>query len=93
MGKGYYIDAGADFSICPGCGQKVLRGAMRCMRCGQPLITLQEQLDRIEKLKRIKKGRGAGGLVVFVLLLLASGLAYHFFSGSILAFVRGVLGR
>jgi hypothetical protein len=93
VAKGFYIEPGADFSLCPGCGQRVLRGAMRCMRCGQPLITLQEQLERIEKLKKAKKGRGAGRLLWFALLLLASGVAYHFFSESILAFLRGMAGR
>lgn len=81
------------FDKCPHCGQKVVKGAMRCARCGRLLITPEEQLERIERLKRAKKGFGAGGLFKFLILLAVLGGVWYFLSDRIIEFVRGLLWR
>jgi uncharacterized membrane protein YvbJ len=80
MGKGPHIDVMADFDVCSACGQKVIKGAMRCMRCGQALITLEEQIARVENLKKREKDGSTLSLVGLLVLVLAAGIAYLLFS-------------
>lgn len=71
----------ADFDFCLACGQKVVKGAMRCIRCGQALMTLEEQLERVEKLKEGEKDGSALSLVGLLVLVLVAGVVYLLFSG------------
>lgn len=80
-----------DYDKCPGCGNRVSRGAMRCTRCGRLLTTPEEQLERIKKLKQSRKGFNIAGLIKFFAFLIAAGVIYYFFSDRIAEFIRGVL--
>jgi hypothetical protein len=91
MVKSPHIDVMADFDICPSCDQKILKGAMRCTRCGQPLITLEEQLARIEELKKRKKGGSTFVLVGLLVLVLAAGIVYHLFPDRLLEIISALL--
>lgn len=91
MVKSPHIDVMADFDVCPSCDQKVIKGAMRCMRCGQALITLEEQLARIEELKKRKKGSSTLLLVGLLVLVLAAGIVYHLFPGRLLEVISALL--
>lgn len=94
MRKDSYIEMGAGFDICPGCGQKVYAGAMRCARCGTSLLTLEEQIERIERLKNQKKPTNIRGRVIKTLFLLSiAGIVYYFFSDQILEAVHMFLRR
>jgi hypothetical protein len=81
------------FEKCPGCGQTVHRQAMRCPRCGRLLITPEEQLARIERLKEGKKGSGLRRLLRLSLFVLLAGAAWYFFSDQIMEVLQRVLGR
>lgn len=83
----------AEFDKCPHCGQKVMKGAMRCARCGRLLITPEEQLERIERLKRSKKGFRMGGLLKFIAFLAVLAGVWYLYSDRIIEFIRGLLGR
>lgn len=83
----------AEFDKCPHCGQKVVKGAMRCARCGRLLITPEEQLERIERLKKSRKDFRAGGILKLLVFLAALAAAWYFFSDRITEFVRGLLWR
>lgn len=91
MVKSPHIDVMADFDVCPFCGQKVIKGAMRCMRCGQVLITLEEQLARIEALKKRKKDGGTLLFVGLLVLFLAAGILYHLFPDRLLEIISALL--
>jgi hypothetical protein len=68
-----YVSPG--FDACAGCGQKVITGAMRCPRCGRLLISPEEQLERLTKLKERKKESHAGRILRALLWLLIIGTA------------------
>ena len=96
MGKGRSMKdayASPGFDACAGCGQKVIKGAMRCPRCGRLLISPEEQLERLKKLKERKKEFDLGKVIQFFLWFLIIGTAYYFFSDRIRAFLFSVLGR
>ncbi len=80
-----------DFDACPGCGQKVIKGAMRCAGCGKLLITPEEQLERIRRLKEPQKSFTLGRLLRLVLFLAVAGVAYYLFASRIAGFVHGIL--
>ncbi len=74
--------------MCPYCGQKVLKGAMRCMGCSKILKTPEEQSASIQKIKESKKKSDIGGLLKIIILLLAIGIIYYFFSEQIVELIR-----
>ncbi len=82
-----------DFDTCPHCGQRVLKGALRCKSCGKILKSPEEQLASIKKLKESKKGFNTGKLLKFIIFLLAIGIIYYFFSDQIVELISNILGK
>jgi uncharacterized membrane protein YvbJ len=82
-----------DFDTCPNCGQKILKGAMRCVGCGKILKTPEEQLASIQKLKESKKRFDIARLLKIIVLLLAIGIIYYYFSAQIIEFINGILRK
>jgi hypothetical protein len=80
-----------DYDTCPYCGQKVLKGALRCVGCRKILKTPEEQAESLERLKSLKKKFNLSGLIKFILFLISLGLIYHFFSEQILEFIAPFL--
>jgi len=81
------------FDICPFCGQKIIKGAMRCVKCRKILKTPEEQLASIQKVKESKKGFNIAKLMKFIIWLLAFGIIYYFFSDRIVELIRNVLNK
>ncbi len=79
-----------DFDTCPNCGQKILKGAMRCAGCGKILKTREEQIASIQKRKELKKRFDIGGLLKIIILLLVIGIIYYYFSDQIIEFINGI---
>lgn len=79
------------FEACPACGRKVLKGAMRCAGCGKALITPEQQLERIQRLKKPRQRVTLGRLLGLVLFLAVAGAAYYLFANRIAGFVHGIL--
>jgi hypothetical protein len=65
---------------------------MRCPGCGRLLITPEEQLARIERLKERKKQPRLASLLRLALFLLLAGAAWYFFSEQIMEMLRKVPG-
>ncbi len=82
-----------NFDTCPSCGQRVLKGAMRCPKCGKILKSPEEQLASIQKLKESKKTFDIGKLLKFIILLLAIGIIYYFFSDEIVELISNILSK
>jgi DNA-directed RNA polymerase subunit RPC12/RpoP len=82
-----------NFDTCPYCGRKILKGAMKCLGCGRILKTPEEQKETIEKLRKSKKSFNIGRLLKFIVLLLAVGIIYYYFSDQIVVFIERVLGE
>jgi hypothetical protein len=80
-----------NFDICQYCGQQVLRGALRCMRCNKVLQTPQEREVLIQKFKESKKSFDLGNLLKFIILLIAFGVIYFFFPDYIFKFIYEIL--
>ena len=80
-----------DFDICPYCGQQVLKGALRCVQCNKILQTAQEREVLIQKFKESKKSYGIRKLLKFIILLIAFGIIYFFFSDHIFTFIYKIL--
>jgi hypothetical protein len=81
------------YEKCPACGHTVHREAMRCPGCGRLLITPEEQLARIERLKERKRQPRLGALLRLIVFLLVAGAAWYFFSEQIMELLRKVLGK
>jgi hypothetical protein len=63
--------------ICSCCGQIVLRGALKCIKCCKSLKTAQERVDSLQKLKEPEKRKlGIGSLITLVIFLIAIGTAF-----------------
>lgn len=82
---------GTTFSTCPYCGQKVIKGATRCVGCSRILKTPAEQAVSIQRLRESKKRFDIGRLLEFIILLVVIGIIYYFFSDRIIGFIRGLL--
>lgn len=82
-----------DFENCPHCGQKILKGAMKCTGCGKILITPEEQLDTIRHHTMSKKGFDVWKTVKNVLLFLIAGLLIYYFSDEILDFIKNTFSK
>jgi hypothetical protein len=65
---------------------------MRCPGCGRLLITPEEQLARIERLKERKRQPRLGALMRLIVFLLLAGAAWYFFSEQIMEMLRKVPG-
>jgi uncharacterized membrane protein YvbJ len=81
-----------DFAACPGCGQKVFRGAMRCTGCGRTLMSPEEQLEKIRRIRESGKPSITRKFIKLVLLLIVIGIIYTY-SDVIAGFIRTFLGR
>jgi len=79
-----------EFDACPYCEQKILKGAMRCPACRKSLVTPEDQLATIEKLKNIEKGFNIGKLVRYILFFLVLWAVYFYFD-DIRAFIYSFL--
>jgi DNA-directed RNA polymerase subunit RPC12/RpoP len=83
----------ANYDNCPYCGQRVLMGAMRCLKCGKILKTPEEQMSSIQNLKESRKGFNTGRYLKFIILLIAIGIIYNFYSDQIVGLIRSLLGE
>jgi len=83
----------ADYDSCPYCGQKVLMGAMRCLKCGKILKTPEEQMSSIQQFKESGKGFKTGRYLKIIFLLFAIGIIYLFFADQIGEVFRTLLGE
>ena len=83
----------ANYDNCSYCGQRILRGAMRCMKCGRILKTPEEQIASIQKLRESKKSFNTDKLIKFIILLFAIGLVYYFFSEQIIEFLHKAFSK
>jgi uncharacterized membrane protein YvbJ len=81
----------SNLDACPGCGQAVMSGAMRCPKCGALLKTPEEQMESIQKLRESKSPFPVKGLIKFILFLAVLGAAYYYYGEEITAFVRRLL--
>jgi hypothetical protein len=82
-----------EFENCPYCGQKVLKGALKCLGCNKILQTPEEREALIEKYKKPQKKSGLVKLLKFIILLLAIGGIVYFFLDDILKIVNAVLKK
>ena len=63
--------------ICSYCGQIILKGAFRCIKCGKLLKTAHERVDSLQKFKEPEKRKlNIGSLIKSVIFLLAIGTAF-----------------
>ncbi len=72
-----------EFDTCPYCEQKILKGAMRCPACRKILLTPEDQLATIEKLKNIEKGFNIGKLIKSIIFFLVLWAIFFFFFDDI----------
>jgi uncharacterized membrane protein YvbJ len=82
-----------DFDACPHCGQKVLKGAMKCAGCGKTLKTSEEQIASIRNRRESKKRRDIQRILETLIIVSSLGfLIYHFFD-QISAFFYSILQK
>ncbi len=82
-----------EFDKCPHCGKKIIKGAMKCPGCGKILKTPEEQIASIQKIKEAKKKFNVAGLIETIVVLLALGVLFYYFSEPIISFVRKILNK
>lgn len=82
-----------DFDICPQCGKKILKGAMRCAMCGSILKSSEEQIAAIKKIRESKKKFNVGRLIKFIVFIIAAGIIYYLYSDRIAEFITDLLGK
>jgi uncharacterized membrane protein YvbJ len=82
-----------DFDVCPHCGQKILKGAMRCTGCGKILKTREEQIASIRNHRESKKRFNVRGFLEIVIILCALGYLIYHFSDQISEFLRSILKK
>jgi uncharacterized membrane protein YvbJ len=83
----------SSFDICPHCGMRVLKGAMRCVGCGRILKTPEEQLTSIKQLERAERTIKIRRIFRFIVLLAALGVMIFFFSEHIVKFINGLFSE
>lgn len=77
-----------EFDICPKCGQKLLKGAMKCMACNTVLKTEDEQKEMIRKfMEPRKRGFTPAGLRKIIIYLVVFGVIYYVYSEEIRAVI------
>lgn len=82
-----------EYDLCPDCGGKVPKGAMRCLHCSRLLRTPEERLSYIERFKASGRSPGKWRLLKPLLVLLLLGAVYYLFSEEIDDFIRRVLNE
>jgi len=82
-----------DFDICPHCGKKILKGAMRCAMCGSIQKSSEEQIASIKKIREAKKKFNVGRLIKFIVFIIAAGVIYYLYSDRIFEFITDLLGK
>ncbi|MCG2721791.1 MAG: hypothetical protein L6290_07235 [Thermodesulfovibrionales bacterium] len=82
-----------EFENCPYCGQKILKGALKCPGCSRILQTPEEREALIQKYKKPQKKSGFVKLLKFIILLLAIGGIVYLFLDDILKIVNAVLKK
>jgi uncharacterized membrane protein YvbJ len=82
-----------DFENCPHCGQKILKGAMRCTGCGKILKTQEEQVGAIRNYTASKKRFDALKILKNILLFLIIGFLIYYFSEEILTFIKNTFSK
>jgi hypothetical protein len=81
------------FDICPYCGQKVLKGALRCVGCNKLLQTPEEREALIQKYRESQKKFNIMGVLKFIISLLIIGGILFYFSEDIIEFVHKILDK
>ncbi|GBE04567.1 MAG TPA: hypothetical protein ENG95_05420 [Nitrospirae bacterium] len=81
------------FDECPYCGQKIMKGALRCPGCRKILTTPEDQAETIKKIMEIKKGFDVKKLIKYSVLFLAALIVYMYFYDHIHDFVSSILSR
>jgi hypothetical protein len=69
----------------------VLKGALRCGRCNKILQTPEERKVLIQKFRESKKEFDTGKVIKFVILLIALGIIFFFFSDYMFDFIHKIL--
>jgi uncharacterized membrane protein YvbJ len=84
---------GDSYFDCPFCGQKLMKGAMKCVGCGKMLKTADEQQASIQKLKESPRGFDFTKALKFIIFLVGLALIYHFFSDQITEIFNNLLKK
>lgn len=77
-----------ELDSCPHCGNKVLKGAMRCPSCGKIIKTAEEQKATIEKLQTQKKSFNIFRTLRIIVFIIIAYLIYRYFLEDITAFLN-----
>lgn len=76
---------------CPHCGQRLMKGAMKCVGCGKILKTADEQQASIQKFKERPKANIFGKVLQFIIFIAGLALIYRFFSDEIIGLINDAL--
>jgi uncharacterized membrane protein YvbJ len=87
--RGYLLSD--TYGTCPHCGQKLPKGAMKCLGCGGIQQSVDERKAAIQKLKETRKSFDFRRLVDFIVLLLIVLMIYLLFSEQISQFIKDIL--
>jgi len=79
------------FGTCPHCSNIIMRGAMRCGKCGTLLKTADEQAASMKRLIESNKKLPLAGYIKLFAFLVAAGVVYHYFSDYIISFFLSIL--
>ncbi len=85
------VDMADNYGTCPHCGNIIMRGAMRCGKCGNLTKTSEEQTASIKKLSEANKKLPLVRFIKLLAFLLAAGVVYHYFSDHITYFCLSIL--
>jgi hypothetical protein len=81
------------FDVCPNCGQKVLKGAMRCVGCNTLLQTPEEREVLIQKYRESQKKFNIMNALKFIISVIIIGAIFVYFSDDIIEFVHKILEK
>jgi uncharacterized UPF0160 family protein len=70
-----------------------MKGAMRCVSCGNMLKTPEEQSESIKKLESFQKRSAIKKFVKFIVFLSAAGLVYYYYDEEILRMIHKILSH
>ncbi len=82
-----------EIDICPHCGGKILKGAMKCTGCGLILKTREEQIASIRNYRKSKKRFNVQGFLEKAIIFGALGYLIYHFSDHISEFFRSFLQK
>jgi predicted nucleic acid-binding Zn ribbon protein len=74
-----------DHDECPFCGAEILKGAMKCVRCGKYL-----QRDRKVVMKEEKKKFNYMAVVQLVVVLIVAWIAYKYYSDEVMGIWQSI---